>query len=61
MELLRISDLVKKLNISKSTIYTMVNTGEFPKPSKISRNISIWNNVDVDKWIIQNTSGILNK
>lgn len=57
MEILRIRDLVKKLNISKSTIYTMVNDGKFPKPSKISRNISCWNNLDIDKWIMQNTAG----
>jgi predicted DNA-binding transcriptional regulator AlpA len=55
MELLRIKDLVKKLHISKSTIYTMINTGEFIKPSKIGKNISCWNSLDVDKWIMQNT------
>jgi predicted DNA-binding transcriptional regulator AlpA len=61
MELLRIKDLVKKLHISKSTIYTMINAGEFIKPSKIGKNIVCWNNTDVDAWIIQNTGRFLNK
>ncbi len=60
MELLRISDLVKKLRVSKSTIYSMIKSGEFPKQSKINRNITCWNSSDVNKWILENTGKITN-
>jgi prophage regulatory protein len=49
--LLRIKDLENKLGVKKSTIYKMIQTGEFPKPVKISERARGWRESQAEAWI----------
>ncbi len=37
--------------VGHTTLWEMVKNGDFPKPVKLSRNITAWRNEDVHKWI----------
>ncbi len=46
----RLLTLKAKLGISGSHIWGMVKTGKFPKPIKLSENVTAWNAADVEAW-----------
>jgi len=50
LRLLRVPDVLAKINLSKPTLYRMLEAGEFPKPTLI-RNVSLWQEDEVDAWI----------
>jgi prophage regulatory protein len=49
--LLRIKELENKLGVKKSTIYKMIQAGEFPKPVKISERARGWREGRAEAWI----------
>lgn len=51
IKLLRISDVANKTTLAKSTLWSKISKGQFPKPIKISPAISVWKESDVDDWI----------
>lgn len=52
MEILTISDVLKKLKISKSFLYKLMRNDEsFPKPTKLSKRNTIFNSVEIELWI----------
>ena len=40
--LLKIGDVLKITRLGRSTLYNLIQTGEFPKPVKLSKNTSTW-------------------
>ncbi len=46
----RLPTLKAKLGISGSHIWAMVKSGKFPKPIKLSENVTAWNSADVEAW-----------
>lgn len=46
----RLPTLKAKLDISGSHIWGMVKAGKFPKPIKLSENVTAWNAADVEAW-----------
>ena len=46
----RLPTLKAKLGISGSHIWGMVKAGKFPKPVKLSQNVTAWNAADVEAW-----------
>ncbi len=46
----RLPTLKAKLGISGSHIWGMVKAGKFPKPIKLSENVTAWNAADVEAW-----------
>ena len=44
-EVLRISGL------SKSTIYSLIECGQFPRPVKIGPNVSAWVQSEISSWV----------
>ena len=50
-KLYRISQLVDRLNISKSTIYLWVSEGKFPPSFKIGDGTSVWHEGAINSWI----------
>lgn len=50
-KLLRRHQLEANLGISRSTIYQMMASGEFPKPLKIGRRAVGWRVEDIEKWL----------
>jgi prophage regulatory protein len=51
IKLLRISEVVDKTTLAKSTIWDKIAKDNFPKPIKISPAIIVWKESDIDAWI----------
>ncbi|MGC9386440.1 MAG: helix-turn-helix transcriptional regulator [Hydrogenovibrio sp.] len=57
IELLNLNNLVKMLNISRSTIYRKIKPNAkqydptFPKPIKVGQKAIRWRLSDVEKWL----------
>ena len=49
----RRSALEDMLGLSRSTIYRMMNDGEFPRPVVLGRRAVGWRAADVETWIKQ--------
>lgn len=49
--ILRVREILRRLSISRSTFYHMVQAGEFPRPISIGHRSVGWPNTDVDEWI----------
>jgi len=48
---LRVSNVAKKLDVSKSTIYRFVKKGLIPPPIRLSTGTSVWSVSDIDAFI----------
>ena len=47
----RLSQLKKQLSVSRSSIWSWVKNGTFPKPIKLGKNCTAWNSEDIQNWI----------
>ncbi|MEO8310005.1 MAG: AlpA family transcriptional regulator [Caldimonas sp.] len=47
---LRLSAVVARTGLSRSTIYRFVRTATFPTPVKLGPRAIAWRRADVDKW-----------
>lgn len=48
---LRMHDLENLLGCKKSTIYAMINTGNFIKPLQFTKRMVVWDELSVLAWI----------
>ncbi len=48
---LRVSGVVKKTSLGKSTIWLWVKENKFPKPIKLSPRVTVWDENKIDIWI----------
>lgn len=48
--ILRISDVITLVGLSRSTVYFLIKTKSFPAPAKIGK-CSCWLISDIDNWI----------
>lgn len=46
----RLPQLTQRLGVSGSSIWVWVKAGKFPKPVKLSANVTAWNAADVEAW-----------
>lgn len=51
LKMLRMSDLVHLLNISRSTIYNLLKEGAFPVPLKFGKRGIIWPASEIETWL----------
>lgn len=51
MNALGIKQVAEKVNLGKSTIYRMIERGEFPKPFNLVGHRTAWLDTDIDKWL----------
>lgn len=49
--LLRLPEVLQRVPLSKPSIYKAIRAGQFPKPCKISRRASAWDERQVEAWI----------
>lgn len=49
--LIRMSELIKMVSMSKSQIWLMIRKGQFPKPYKPSERVSVWLLSEVSDWM----------
>ena len=50
VRILRITDVVDRVGLSRSTVYFLIKTKAFPAPAKIGK-CSCWLIGDIDNWI----------
>ena len=51
--LYRLTDVKHRVGVSSSSIWAWVKQGKFPKPHKISDNVTAWSAADVDRWVAE--------
>nr|WP_269800794.1 MULTISPECIES: AlpA family transcriptional regulator [unclassified Colwellia] len=51
-DLIRIKEVISMTGLSRSSIYTYKNKGEFPSPIQLSSRSVAWVRVDVEQWIL---------
>ena len=49
--LLRVKDTAKLIGVSRSTVYRMVDDGQFPQPIRIGTRASRWRLSEVMQWM----------
>ena len=52
----RVSHLQEKLGVSRSSLWSWVKQGTFPKPIKLGKNCTAWNSNDINNWIAERKS-----
>ena len=50
--LLRLPDLIRMTQLSKSTIYGLIQEGGFPEPVKVG-HASVWKSAAIHQWVEQ--------
>jgi len=50
--ILRRTELEQRLGLSRSSIYKMMDDGEFPRPFKIGRRAVGWREEDIETWLM---------
>lgn len=51
MHILRLPEASQATGLSRSTIYRLVQTGNFPPPLKLTARTIGWHSTDIDTWI----------
>ena len=49
--ILRLPEVMRLTQLSRSTILLKIKHGEFPPPFKLSKGINAWERAAVDQWI----------
>lgn len=49
--LLKVQTLARNLDMGVSTIWSLAKQGKFPKPVKISSQMTRWKKSDIDTWL----------
>lgn len=47
---LRLPEVKDRVGLSRSQIYRLIQTGGFPAPLKLSRQVSVWPDQDITRW-----------
>jgi prophage regulatory protein len=53
LKILRISDVISRTGLSRSTIYLRIAQGTFPAQVKLGERSVGWSSQAVDEWIMQ--------
>ena len=48
---LRLPEVIDLVGLSRSQIYKLIDSGDFPKQIKVCQRVSAWLNHDIDHWI----------
>ena len=57
ISLLRIPEVIQRTGLSRSTIYRMVDRGEFPRPVPLTSRTVAWSSSEIDRWIQERLAG----
>lgn len=49
--LLRVTDVAKRLGVSRSTVWMYAREGKLPKGTKLSPRVTVWDEKDVEAFI----------
>lgn len=49
--------ILQLIPLSHSTLWNHVKNGQFPKPVKLSANVTAWRNADIIEWMDKKVGG----
>ena len=49
--ILRLSQVLERVSLSRSTLYKMIARGEFPRPVQLGQRSTGWLHEEVDAWL----------
>lgn len=52
MKLIRLPEVLKRVSLKKTTVYSLISEDEFPKPVKLG-SVSAWVEHEIDQWIAE--------
>ena len=55
--LIPLPELIKRLSISKPTIYRMIQAGQFPRPLRLGARASRWRSDEIQAWLESHPRG----
>ena len=53
--LLRLSEVIVRVGLKKTAIYSRIKAGVFPEPIKLSQRCSRWRAEDIERWVADTT------
>ncbi|WP_077542649.1 AlpA family phage regulatory protein [Rodentibacter genomosp. 1] len=56
MQLIKLRQVMAKTTLSKSTIYRLIKSSDFPQPKKLSVRAVAWLEEEIDEWIEERSS-----
>ena len=49
--ILRVKDVVELLGVSRSTLYSWISSGIFPRPARLGPNVVGWPATAIEEWL----------
>ncbi|MEQ1761077.1 MAG: AlpA family transcriptional regulator [Vicinamibacterales bacterium] len=49
--LIRLPEVLRRVALSRSSIYLRINQGSFPRPVKLGPSVSRWLESDIEAWL----------
>ena len=49
--LIRLPEVLSRVGVGKTTLYRLVEQGEFPAPRKLGPQIAVWSDHEVSEWV----------
>lgn len=59
VQFLRINDVRERTQLSRSTIYRLMASGEFPSQVQLTARSVVWVKAHIDKWCLDKVNGSL--
>ena len=56
-EIIRLSEVIQRVCLSKATIYRLIKSGDFPKPLQLGCRSVAWRVKDISNWIESRPQG----
>ena len=51
MKVLRLPEVLARVGLSKSTLWRLINAGQFPRPIRLGSRATGWIEEEIDEWI----------
>jgi prophage regulatory protein len=48
---LRLPEVVRRVGISRSSVWLWVRQGRFPEPIRVGPRVTCWRQTEIDRWI----------
>ncbi len=52
LQLLRLAEVLAKVRLGKTTLYSLVKEGAFPAPIRIGKRATAWRAQDIHDWVM---------
>lgn len=57
-KVMKLSDVLTALGISKSTLYRLIDAGKFPAPFKLGERLNAWRVETIEAWLNEQSANV---